>query len=158
MRSRSPSSMLQAALQAAAMLGVCTGMASAADETGSVARLMLSSSELQPLAEMASIRQSELVAVSALGRVPLAIDSVDTSLRASVPSSTRSLSLFRSGEVFANSATVVPLLVSDLEPPASPVSRPLAGGRLVGVRPTLPINRVPLTRLPVAERSSRPSR
>jgi hypothetical protein len=160
MRSRPPSMMLmlmlQAALQASAMFGVCMGTASADDDAGSVTRLMLSTSDLEPLADMASIRQSELVVVSALGRVPLAIDSVDTSLRSSVPSSTRSRSLIRSDEVFANSAAVVPLLVGDLEPPASPVSRPLAGGRLVGARPSLPISRTPLTR-PLAQRSVRQS-
>lgn len=151
MRSRSPSTLLQAALQAAAMLGVCTGMASAADDSGSVAKLMVLTNELRPLAGVTSIRQSELVSVPALGGVPLAVDAVDTSLRSSVPSSTRSRSLLPSVEVFANSAAVLPLLVGDLEPPVSPVSRPLAGGRLVGARPSLPINRTSFTR-PLARR------
>ncbi len=89
------------------MLGVCTGMASAADDSGSVAKLMVLTNELRPLAGVTSIRQSELVSVSALGGVPLAIDAVDTSLRSSVPSSTRSRSLLSSVEVFANSAAAI---------------------------------------------------
>ena len=38
---------------------------------------------------------------------------------------------------FANSKSVVPLLVADLEPAAVPVSRPMAG-RSVGARPSAP--------------------
>jgi hypothetical protein len=81
------------------------------------------------------------------------VAAADTELRTSVPAANRSRSLFGGGEVFANSAAVLPLLVSDLEPAISPVSRPLSG-RLVGARPSLPINRTPLTS-PLAQRSAR---
>jgi hypothetical protein len=140
------------------LLGSLPGISFAADGDGqgrsSVVNSRVSTRDLEPLAAVAAIQRSELVVVPSLGHVPLAIDSADTSLRTSVPSSNRSGSLFRSGEVFANSAAVLPLLVGDLEPPASPVSRPLAGGRLVGARPSLPINRNPLTGLPLVRRSS----
>lgn len=149
---------MQGSLAGISLLGGLAGKSFAAggDEPGrsSVISYMVSTKDLEPLAAVAAIQRSELVVVPTLGHVPLAIDSADTSLRTSVPSSNRSGSLFRSGEVFANSAAVFPLLVGDLEPPASPVSRPLAGGRLVGARPSLPINRKPLTGLPLVRRSS----
>ena len=142
---------------AVALLASLSGLAVPAHGEGpgasSVVNYMVATNDLEPLAQLAAIQRSELVVIPSLGHVPLAMDSADTGLRPSVPSSNRANQLFGGGEVFANSSAVLPLLVGDLEPPVSPVSRPLAGGRLVGARPSLPLTRVPLTRLPLAQRS-----
>lgn len=103
--------------------------------------------DLEPLAAIAAIQRDQLPALSAFGQAES--PQADTQLRSSVPSSARARSLF-GGQVFANSSAAIPLLIGDLEPVASSVSRPLSGGRLVGARPSLPLNRAPLTRLPSA--------
>jgi hypothetical protein len=131
---------------AVAVLGVAAGSAGAADLSpaftgdsviGDLARM----NDLEPLAEIAAMQQHES-AIPTYARASTA--SADTHLRASVPASDRSQSLFVGGDVFANSAAVLPLLVGDMGPAVSPVSRPMSG-RLVGARPSLPLNRLPLS-------------
>jgi hypothetical protein len=108
--------------------------------------------DLEPLAEAAAIAQQKDRFVSARPAMPLI--GAATELRASVPAVDRSRSLVSGGDVFANSKSVLPLLVSDMESVVSPVSRPMSG-RLVGARPSLPLlNRVPLTRTPAAGKSA----
>jgi hypothetical protein len=102
--------------------------------------------DLEPLAEIAAMQRHEQSAIPTYARAASA--SADTHLRASVPAANRSRSLFVGGDVFANSAAVLPLLVGDMGPAVSTVSRPMSG-RLVGARPSLP-----LTRLPLAKRSA----
>ena len=98
--------------------------------------------DLEPLAEIAAMQRHE----SAIPTYPKALSrSADTHLRASVPASNRSQSLFVGGDVFANSAAALPLLVGDMGPAVGPVSRPMSG-RLVGARPSLPLNRLPLVK------------
>ena len=151
---RSP--FVYASCSAVALLGMVASnaraidMSAAVNEPGVVGDLAVMV-DLEPLAEIAAMQRDQLVAAPTLGQP---IGQADTHLRSSVPSAARARTLFGGGEVFANSATVLPLLVVDLEPAASPVSRPLSGGRLVGARPSLPLNRVPLTRLPLATRSA----
>lgn len=99
--------------------------------------------ELEPLAEIAALQRDPLVSMR-----PTAVpaEPADTQLRTSVPDANRSRSLAGGTEVFATSKVVLPLLVADMEPAVSPVSR-LMSGSPVGVRPTLPLfNRIPLTR------------
>jgi hypothetical protein len=131
---------------AVAVLGVAAGSAGAADLSpaftgdsvvGDLARM----NDLEPLAEIAAMQQHES-AIPTYARASTA--SADTHLRASVPASNRSQSLFVGGDVFANSAAVLPLLVGDMGPAVSPVTRPMSG-RLVGARPSLPLNRLPLS-------------
>jgi hypothetical protein len=131
---------------AVAVLGVAAGSASAVDLSpaftgdsvvGDLARM----NDLEPLAEIAAMQQHES-AIPTYARASTA--SADTHLRASVPASNRSQSLFVGGDVFANSAAVLPLLVGDMGPAVSPVTRPMSG-RLVGARPSLPLNRLPLS-------------
>lgn len=99
--------------------------------------------ELEPLADIAALQRDPLVSIRPAA-VPL--DPADPQLRTSVPDANRSRSLVGGGDVFATSKVVLPLLVADMEPAMSPVSRPMSGSP-VGVRPTLPLfNRVPLTR------------
>jgi hypothetical protein len=101
--------------------------------------------DLEPLAEIAAMQRHES-AIPTYAKASSA--AADTHLRASVPAANRSRSLFVGGDVFANSAAVLPLLVGDMGPAVSPVSRPMSG-RLVGARPSLP-----LTRLPLAKRAA----
>jgi hypothetical protein len=131
---------------AVTVLGVAAGSASAVDLSpaftgdsvvGDLARM----NDLEPLAEIAAMQQHES-AIPTYARASTA--SADTHLRASVPASNRSQSLFVGGDVFANSAAVLPLLVGDMGPAVSPVTRPMSG-RLVGARPSLPLNRLPLS-------------
>jgi hypothetical protein len=131
---------------AVAVLGVAAGSAGAADLSpaftgdsviGDLARM----NDLEPLAEIAAMQQHES-AIPTYAKASTA--SADTHLRASVPATNRSQSLFVGGDVFANSAAVLPLLVGDMGPAVSPVSRPMSG-RLVGARPSLPLNRLPLS-------------
>jgi len=131
---------------AVAVLGVAAGSAGAADLspafTGdSVVGDLARRNVLEPLAEIAAMQQHES-AIPTYARASTA--SADTHLRASVPASNRSQSLFVGGDVFANSAAVLPLLVGDMGPAVSPVTRPMSG-RLVGARPSLPLNRLPLS-------------
>lgn len=107
--------------------------------------------DLEPLAQIAGMQQGSLTAsFDPAAPQPAA---ADPGIRASVPASDRSKAMADGGEMFAASKTVLPLLVADMEPVVSPVSRPMAG-RLVGARPTLPLsyrvpgNALPLTRLP----------
>jgi uncharacterized protein involved in high-affinity Fe2+ transport len=131
---------------AVAVLGVAAGSAGAADLSpaftgesviGDLARM----NDLEPLAEIAAMQQHES-AIPTYAKASTA--SADTHLRASVPATNRSQSLFLGGDVFANSAAVLPLLVGDMGPAVSPVTRPMSG-RLVGARPSLPLNRLPLS-------------
>ncbi len=139
-------SFLRNSCSAVAVLGIAAGSASAADLSpaftgesviGDLARM----NDLEPLAEIAAMQRHE-AAIPTYARVSSA--SADTHLRASVPATNRSQSLFVSGDVFANSAAVLPLLVGDMGPAVSPVTRPMSG-RLVGARPSLPLNRLPLS-------------
>lgn len=152
----SATSFLRASCVSLAMLGLSSSGARAVEFTaaktvaiagdGFVGDLA-AMNDLEPLAEIAALQRDRLPALSTFGQAASA--QADTQLRSSVPSSARAHSLF-GGQVFANSSAAIPLLIGDLEPVASPVSRPLAGGRLVGARPSLPLNRAPLTRLPSA--------
>jgi hypothetical protein len=107
--------------------------------------------DLEPLSQVAAMRRDDLSASPTSVKTSA---SADTALRTSVPATNRSRSLFGNGEVFGNSAAVLPLLIGDLEPAVAPVSRPLSG-RLVGARPSLPINRAPLTLAPLAQRTGK---
>jgi hypothetical protein len=129
-----------------AVLGIAAGSAGAADlppsfTGGSVIGDLARMNDLEPLAEIAAMQRHES-AIPTYARA--SSDSADTHLRASVPATNRSQSLFVSGDVFANSAAVLPLLVGDMGPAVSPVTRPMSG-RLVGARPSLPLNRLPLS-------------
>ena len=157
MRSLFGSLVFQASCSALAIVGVVAGGADAADVSpryalngSSVVGEFAVMTDLEPLSQIAAMRHDDVLASPSLSKEPAA---ADTELRASVPAANRSRSLFGGGEVFANSAAVLPLLVGDFEPAISPVSRPLSG-RLVGARPSLPINRTPLTS-PLAQRSAR---
>lgn len=97
--------------------------------------------DLEPLAEIAAMRRDTL-ATDVSGERAFA--KADTQLRPSVPAVNRSQS-YASTEVFANSKSVMPLLVSDIEPVVVAVSRPMSG-RSVGARPSLPFAK-PLTRV-----------
>jgi hypothetical protein len=117
------------------------------DSTNLVGELAVMN-DLEPLAETAAIAKQKDRFISARPAAPLG--GVTTELRASVPAANRSRSLVGGSEVFANSKSILPLLVGDMEPVVSPVSRPMSG-RLVGARPSLPLlNRVPLTRVSTA--------
>ena len=142
-------SLFRGSYSAVAVLGVAAGSASAGDLSpaftgdsvvGDLARM----NDLEPLAEIAAMQRHES-AIPTDGRASSASTaSADTHLRASVPATNRSQSLFVGGDVFANSAAVLPLLVGDMGPAISPVTRPMSG-RLVGARPSLPLNRLPLS-------------
>jgi hypothetical protein len=140
-------SILHSSCSAVTVLGVAAGSAGAVDLSpaftgdsvvGDLARM----NDLEPLAEIAAMQQHESAIPVSYGRASSA--STDTHLRASVPATNRSQSLFVGGDVFANSAAVLPLLVGDMGPTVGPVSRPMSG-RLVGARPSLPLNRLPLS-------------
>jgi len=157
MRSFLESLFFRGSCSAIAVIGVAVSGADAADTAGnwstnasSVVGDFAVMTDLEPLSQVAAMRRDDLLASpAAIIKKPIA---ADTELRTSVPAANRSRSLFGSGEVFANSAAVLPLLIGDLELPVGPVSRPLSG-RLVGARPSLPINRVPLTQVPLAQRN-----
>lgn len=145
--------MLRGFLSGVALVGGCTATLAIAEDRGSVVNYMISTNDLEPLARVAALQRAS-VAVPQLGRVPLAIDGADRDLRSSVPQSNRSMWMVRDDETFAYSSLAFPLLVNDLGTPVTAVSRPLVGGRMVGARPSLPINRMPLTR-PLSQWSSR---
>jgi hypothetical protein len=88
--------------------------------------------DLEPVINLASLEQSSTA--------PVAIASpafrAGFQTRSSVPAVDRSQS-YASHELFANSKSVVPLLVSDIEPAMVSVVRPMSG-RSVGARPSLP--------------------
>jgi hypothetical protein len=141
-------SFLRNSCSAVAILGIAAGTASAGDVLpsftgdsviGDLARM----NDLEPLAEIAAMQRHEQSAIPTYAKISTA--PADTHLRASVPAVNRSQSLFVAGEVFANSAAVLPLLVGDMGPVVSPVSRPMSG-RLVGARPSLPLPRRPLAK------------
>ena len=140
-------SFLHNSCSAVTVLGVAAGSAGAADlppaftgesVIGDLARM----NDLEPLAEIAAMQRHESAIPVSFGRA--SSDSADTHLRASVPATNRSQSLFVGGDGFTNSAAVLPLLVGDMGPAVSPVTRPMSG-RLVGARPSLPLNRLPLS-------------
>jgi hypothetical protein len=141
-------SFLRNSCSAVAILGIAAGTASAGDVLpsftgdsviGDLARM----NDLEPLAEIAAMQRHEQSAIPTYAKT--STTPADTHLRASVPAVNRSQSLFVAGEVFANSAAVLPLLVGDMGPVVSPVSRPMSG-RLVGARPSLPLTRLPLVK------------
>ena len=141
-------SFLRNSCSTVAVLGIAAGSASAGDVspsfTGdSVVGDLAQMNDLEPLAEIAAMQRHEQSAIPTYARATSA--SADTHLRASVPVANRSQSLFVGGDVFANSAAVLPLLVGDMGPAVSPVSRPMSG-RLVGARPSLPLTRLPLVK------------
>jgi hypothetical protein len=157
MRSFFRSFLLHGSCSVVAALGVAASSADAGDlspivSSESVVGDLAIMNDLEPLAEIAAMTRNDLIAAPALSKSNVA--PADTHLRTSVPSATRSRSLFVGGEVFANSAAVLPLLVGDMEPVASTVSRPMSG-RLVGARPSLPLNRVPLTQVPRSKRTAK---
>jgi hypothetical protein len=79
-----------------------------------------------------------------------------TMARQSVPDRDRAAS-YRGGELFANSKTVLPLLVADLQPRLASTARPMSG-RSVGARPAAPWTRTPLSVVtPAPARSTGPS-
>ena len=157
MRSSFKSFIFHGSCSVVAALGVSAGGADAADRdpsvTGnSVVGDLAVMNDLEPLSAIAALTRNELSAAPTF--VSAAVTPADTQLRASVPASNRSRSLVASGEVFANSAAVLPLLVGDMEPVVSTVSRPMSG-RLVGARPSLPLNRVPLTQVLRSQRTAK---
>lgn len=146
MRSFLRSFFLHGPCSAVAVLGVAAGSAGAADVVPafgigdvSVVGDLANMSDLEPLAEIAAMQRYEYSAIPSFTKASTV--AADTHLRASVPASNRSRSLFGGGDVFANTATVLPLLVSDMGPVVSSVARPMSG-RLVGARPSLPLTRV----------------
>lgn len=157
MRSSFTSFIFQGSCSVVAAVGIAAGSAGAADLApavvgSSVIGDLAVMNDLEPLAAIAALTRNELSAAPAF--VSAAAAPADTQLRASVPASNRSRSLVANGEVFANSAAVLPLLVGDMGPVVSTVSRPMSG-RLVGARPSLPLNRVPLTQVLRSQRTSK---
>lgn len=98
-------------------------------------------SDLEPLAAIAALQQGTILTDISVAK---AFAKIDTQLRSSVPALNRAQS-YAPGEVFTNSKSVMPLLVSDIEPVVVAVSRPLSG-RSVGARPSLSFAK-PLTRI-----------
>lgn len=102
-------------------------------------------SDLEPLAAIATLQQGTILTDISVAK---AFNKTDTQLRSSVPALNRAQS-YAPGEVFTNSKSLMPLLVSDIEPVVVAVSRPLSG-RSVGARPSLPFVKSfakPLTRI-----------
>lgn len=160
MRSFFGSLFFRGSCSAVAVIGVAVNGVDAADpaspwstNSSSVVGDFAVMTDLEPLSQIAAMRRDDLTASASTVKISTA---ADTQLRSSVPAANRSRSLFGGGEVFANSAAVLPLLVADLEPPIAPVSRPLSG-RLVGARPSLPINvaPLPLTWVPPSQRTAK---
>lgn len=163
MRSFFGSLFFRGSCSAVAVIGVAVTGVDAADpaspwstDSSSVVGDFAVMTDLEPLSQIAALRRDDLSASAATSVVKASAAAADTQLRSSVPAANRSRSLFGSGEVFVNSAAVLPLLVADLEPPVVPVTRPLSG-RLVGARPSLPINRapLPLTWVPLSQRTAK---
>jgi len=109
------------------------GGLSVEDATGGIVGGSSVMNDLEPLAEIAAVKRGTIVTDASGGN---AFAKPDTQLRSSVPALNRAQS-YAPSEVFANSKSVMPLLVSDIEPAAVAVSRPLSG-RSVGARPSLP--------------------
>ncbi len=97
--------------------------------------------DLEPLAEIAALQRGTILTDISTEK---AFAKPDTQLRSSVPALNRAQS-YAPGEVFINSKSVMPLLVSDIEPVVVAVARPLSG-RSVGARPSLSFAK-PLTRI-----------
>jgi hypothetical protein len=158
MRSFFRSLLFRGSCSAVTVIGVAASGVDAAEPssgwrqtTSSVVGDFAVMTDLEPLSQVAAMRRDDLSASPTSVKTSA---SADTALRTSVPATNRSRSLFGNGEVFGNSAAVLPLLIGDLEPAVAPVSRPLSG-RLVGARPSLPINRAPLTLAPLAQRTGK---
>jgi len=158
MRSFFGSLLFRGSCSAVTVIGVAVSGVDAAEPssgwrqtTSSVVGDFAVMTDLEPLSQVAAMRRDDLSASPTSVKTSA---SADTALRTSVPATNRSRSLFGNGEVFVNSAAVLPLLIGDLEPAVAPVSRPLSG-RLVGARPSLPINRAPLTLAPLAQRTGK---
>jgi hypothetical protein len=158
MRSFFRSLLFRGSCSAVTVIGVAVSGVDAAEPssgwrqtTSSVVGDFAVMTDLEPLSQVAAMRRDDLSASPTSVKTSA---SADTALRTSVPATNRSRSLFGNGEVFGNSAAVLPLLIGDLEPAVAPVSRPLSG-RLVGARPSLPINRAPLTLAPLAQRTGK---
>ena len=158
MRSFFGSLLFRGSCSAVTVIGVAVSGVDAAEPssgwrqtTSSVVGDFAVMTDLEPLSQVAAMRRDDLSASPTSVKTSA---SADTALRTSVPATNRSRSLFGNGEVFGNSAAVLPLLIGDLEPAVAPVSRPLSG-RLVGARPSLPINRAPLTLAPLAQRTGK---
>lgn len=158
MRSFFRSLLFRGSCSAVTVIGVAVSGVDAAEPssgwrqtTSSVVGDFAVMTDLEPLSQVAAMRRDDLSASPTSVKTSA---SADTALRTSVPATNRSRSLFGNGEVFVNSAAVLPLLIGDLEPAVAPVSRPLSG-RLVGARPSLPINRAPLTLAPLAQRTGK---
>ena len=158
MRSFFRSLLFRGSCSAVTVIGVAASGVNAAEPssgwrqtTSSVVGDFAVMTDLEPLSQVAAMRRDDLSASPTSVKTSA---SADTALRTSVPATNRSRSLFGNGEVFGNSAAVLPLLIGDLEPAVAPVSRPLSG-RLVGARPSLPINRAPLTLAPLAQRTGK---
>jgi hypothetical protein len=158
MRSFFRSLLFRGSCSAVTVIGVAASGVDAAEPssgwrqtTSSVVGDFAVMTDLEPLSQVAAMRRDDLSASPTSVKTSA---SADTALRTSVPATNRSRSLFGNGEVFVNSAAVLPLLIGDLEPAVAPVSRPLSG-RLVGARPSLPINRAPLTLAPLAQRTGK---
>jgi hypothetical protein len=158
MRSFFGSLLFRGSCSAVTVIGVAASGVDAAEPssgwrqtTSSVVGDFAVMTDLEPLSQVAAMRRDDLSASPTSVKTSA---SADTALRTSVPATNRSRSLFGNGEVFVNSAAVLPLLIGDLEPAVAPVSRPLSG-RLVGARPSLPINRAPLTLAPLAQRTGK---
>ena len=157
MRSFFGSLLFRASCSAVTVIGVAVSGVDAAEPSSGWRQTTSSSvvgdfavmTDLEPLSQVAAMRRDDLSASPTSVKTSA---SADTALRTSVPATNRSRSLFGNGEVFGNSAAVLPLLIGDLEPAVAPVSRPLSG-RLVGARPSLQINRAPLTLAPLAQRT-----
>lgn len=86
-----------------------------------------------------SIRSSAVVIPAARART----SATSTMARQSVPARDRAAS-YRGGELFANSKTVLPLLVADLQPRPASSARPMSG-RSVGASPAAAWTRTPLS-------------
>jgi hypothetical protein len=159
MRSFFGSLLFRGSCSAVTVIGVAASGVDAADPSSGWRQTASSSvvgdfavmTDLEPLSQVAAMRRDDLSASPTSVKTSA---SADTELRTSMPATNRSRSLFGNGEVFVNSAAVLPLLIGDLEPAVAPVSRPLSG-RLVGARPSLPINRAPLTLAPLAQRTGK---
>jgi len=119
------------------------GGLSADDATGGIVGGLSVMNDLEPLAEIAAVQRGTILTDVSGAK---AFAKPDTQLRSSVPALNRAQS-YAPSEVFTNSKSVMPLLVSDIEPAVVAVSRPLSG-RSVGARPSLSFAK-PLTRISV---------
>jgi len=121
--------------------GQAGGLSVDGDATGGIVGGLSVMADLEPLAEIAAMQRGTILTDVSGGK---GFAKPDTQLRSSVPAINRALS-YAPSEVFANSKSVMPLLVSDIEPVVVAVARPLSG-RSVGARPSLSFAK-PLTRI-----------